>query len=123
MARIEWVKQRLDNWALWKDREVAGCLGYPNQVAFMNTSSSGGYREAIIPVDNIDASLTDEAVRSLQVDRPHLHATIVQIYLLDSGIKGAARVLGKAESTIKAQLDQADHALSQWFGERAARKK
>lgn len=35
MARIEWVKQRLDNWARWKEREQRHGLGFYTQSAFL----------------------------------------------------------------------------------------
>lgn len=121
MARIEWVKYRLDNWALWKAREAGGGLGFPGQSSFLRESSSG-YRECIIPIDDCDASVTNDAVESLKPARVHLYDCLQAIYIRDTGIRGAATSLGKAESTIKAQLDQADHALSAWFSDRASRK-
>ena len=123
MARIEWVKRRLENWALWKDRGESGSLGYPSSSSFLNTSSSGGYREAIIPVDECEAAVTNDAVLALEKTKPHLHECVRLIYLADTGIRGAAQRLCRAESTVKAQLEQADHALSEWFGERAELQK
>lgn len=123
MARIEWVKQRLDNWALHKERERGGGLGFATQSVLLNVRAAGGYRESIIPVDEVDAALTDQAVESLKVGRGHLYQTLSCIYLMDMGIKGTARFTGKAESTVHAHLEQADAALSAWFGERAERGK
>ena len=122
MARIEWIKLRLNNWALWKARDAGGGLGFATRSALLR-EPSGGYRESIIPIDETDASLTNQAVESLKPARTHLWDTLQCIYIKDTGIKGAALRLGKAESTIKAQLGQADHALSAWFGERAEKKK
>lgn len=124
MARIEWIKQRLNNWALWKARESSGGLGFATQAAFLEDRVDR-YREISLntTIDTTDASLTDEAVEALRLPRPHLFETLHCIYLQDTGIKGAARRLCKAESTIHANLDQADHALSAWFGARAEKKK
>lgn len=122
MARIEWIKLRLNNWALWKARDAGGGLGFATRSALLR-EPSGGYRESIIPIDETDASLTNQAVESLKSARTQLWDTLQCIYIKDTGIKGAALRLGKAESTIKAQLSQADHALSAWFGERAEKKK
>ena len=122
MARIEWVKLRLNNWALYKARDAGGGLGSATRSALLR-EPSGGYRESIIPIDDTDAGLTNQAVEALKPARTHLYDTLQCIYIKDTGIKGAALRLGKAESTIKAQLDQADHALSAWFGERAEKKK
>ena len=119
MARIEWVKHRLENWANWKERESRGGLGFASQSSFLReASSSDRYRESVIPVDEIDASLTNTAVESLKPGRSHLYETLQFIYIKGLGIKETARRMARAESTIKANLDQADHALSQWFGER-----
>ena len=122
MARIEWVKQRLENWALWKDRESSGSLGYARSSVLL-CEPTDGYREAPLPVDDIDASLTNTAVESLRAGRSHLYMTLQLIYLEDLGVRETARRMARAESTIKANLDQADHALSQWFGEHAEKKK
>lgn len=120
MARIEWVKQRLDNWARWKEREQRHGLGFYSQSAFLRVAvDSGGYREASIPVDDVEARQTDDAVQSLLADHGHLHRTLVLIYLEDSGIKAAALRLVCAESTVKARLDQADHLVAAFLRMRA----
>lgn len=124
MARIEWVKLRLNNWALWKAREAGGGLGFATQSVLL-MEPVDRYREINIngTIDSTDAALTNEAVEQLKPGRLHLYETLQCIYLLDTGIKGAALRLGKAQSTISANLDQADAALSAWFGERSEKKK
>lgn len=122
MARIDWVGYRLDNWARWKARRDSGGLGFPSASAFMREAVSGGaggYREAVIPVDAIEAAVTDQGVRALKESHPHLHLTLDMIYLQDYGIRRASMLQAKAESTIKSHLEQADHVLSAWFGRRA----
>lgn len=121
MARIEWVRCRLENWAMWKVREASGSLGFATSSSLLREANNG-YRESIIPIDDVDASVTNDAVESLKPARPHLYQCLQAIYVKDTGIRGAARLLGKAESTVKAQLEAADHALSAWFNERAAKK-
>ncbi|HEY5579671.1 MAG TPA: hypothetical protein VIK56_00705 [Rhodoferax sp.] len=127
MARIEWVKHRLNNWAFWKVRESSGGLGFHTQAAFLGDCNSDRYRESVIPVDDVDAELTNQAVESLRIDRSHLHQTLQLIYIEGIGIKMTARRMARAESTIKANLDQSDAVLSAWFTDRAnmaeARKK
>jgi hypothetical protein len=122
MARIEWVKLRLNNWALWKARDAGGGLGFASQAAFLEIVNTTGYRESVIPIDDVDASVTNQAVESLRGPRRHLYECLQCIYPQDMGVIGAARHLGKAESTIHAQLDQADIALQLWFSERAERQ-
>ncbi len=119
MARIEYIELRLKNWALWKARENANGLGFYKSSSFLGEPARGGYRESIIPVDEVDASVTNQAVESLKATRGQLYQVLQCMYVQGIGIKGTAGRLGKAPSTIYAQLDQADLALSQWFTERA----
>lgn len=123
MARIEWIKHRLENWALWKARDSSGSLGFATQSSFLGEFSGTRYRDSNIPVDEVDASLTDQAIQSLGPERGHLVLTLEAIYLQGLGIKETARRQAKAESTIKAHLEQVDQALALWFRERAAKKK
>jgi hypothetical protein len=122
MARIEWVKHRLDNWALWKERESSGGRGFATQSVLLSDGVDR-YRESKMPVDDVDASLTNTAVESLRPTRSHLYMTLQHIYVQGIGIRETARRMAKVESTIKANLDAADHALSEWFGERAEKSK
>lgn len=120
MARIEWIKLRLNNWALWSARKTDGGSGFSSQAAFLRTAGSG-YREAVVPVDDVDASVTDEAVESLRLTRPQLYRTLHCIYPKGMGIKGTARECGCGESTIKAHLEIADGVLALWFSDRSER--
>lgn len=116
MARIEWVKQRLDNWARWKEREQRHGLGFYTQSAFLRVAvDSGGYREADIPVDDVEARATDDAVQSLLAPHPHLHRTLVLIYLEDTGQQVASVKLACALSTVKARLEQADQHIATYL--------
>jgi hypothetical protein len=122
MARIEWIRLRLNNWALWKIRGQSGGLGWATQAAFLNDEPTGGYRESRIPIDDVDAAVTDQAVESLQGPQQHLYDMLQCMYIMGLGVRGTARQTGKGESTVKAHLDQADHALRQWFNARAERQ-
>lgn len=118
MARIEWVKQRLDNWALWHERMNGGGLGFASQSSFLKEVDSSRYRESHVPVDDVEAGVTDQGVASMKDGHQHLFETVVAIYLYDSGIKGAAQRRHLAESTIHSHLSQADAHLARWFTER-----
>lgn len=121
MARIEWVRERLENWARWAVQREGGALGYPRQSAFARLAGKGRRAEAVIPIDDVDAALTDEAVNALRWDRPHLYLTLQCIYVQGREIRETAQVLGRAPSTISAHLEQADQALAVWFRARAER--
>jgi len=116
MARIDWVQQRLRNWGLWKVKSNATGLGYASSSVLLAVPS-GGYRESPIPIIEVEAELTDRAVESLRLRQGHLHLTLHLVYVQNTGIKRAARLMHRADSTIKAQLEQADQALANWFTE------
>lgn len=120
MARVEWVKQRLDNWARWKDRQQSHGLGFYTQSAFLRMAvDGGGFRDASIPVDDVEASKTDRAVQSLRVPFPHLHRTLELIYLEDTGVPECARQLCRAVSTVHANLALADLQIATYLRQQA----
>ncbi len=121
MPRIEDMKRRLENWARWREQGASGGLGYPRQSAFVRMAPVDGSADAVIPCDEIEAAKTDEAIQTLQFTKPHLHRTATLIYLKGLSIKYAAIELGRAQSTVKANLEQLDHALQQWYTDRAER--
>lgn len=121
MARVEWVRQRLENWALWHERGRDGGLGYATRSVLLAEPVDGS-REAWVPVDEIEASITDEGVESLKAGHDHLHRTLHLYYLAGIGIKETARAMQRAESTIQAQLGRADQLLAEFFAERKRQK-
>jgi hypothetical protein len=123
MARIEWVKQRLENWARWHSQRDSGGLGYPKQCAFLRLAAHGTRAGNVIPIDSVDASITDDAVKALQDTHAHLYITLRHVYLAGIGIEETARRVGRARSTVIAQLGQADQQLALWFGERAQKRR
>lgn len=122
MARIEGIRLRLENWAAWSARRDGGGLGYArvNVLAKMGAPGGrGGYREAVIPIDDVGAAETDAAVQSLLLDRPHLHQVLTLHYQRGLELDRVAQTMRRALSTIKRNLEDADAALQQWFVARA----
>lgn len=116
MARIDYIKHRLDNWALWKARDGSGGLGYATaSVLLMDRVDQSREINLYSTIDETDAALTDKAVESLRPVRQQLYDRIYLIYIKGVGIREAARLQHCAESTIKASLEQADQALQAWF--------
>lgn len=113
MARLEHIRQRLENWALWKARQKDGGLGYHTRsVLAVDVWDAGSYNNNHIPHLELEAERTNEAVEALRLGKGHLYVTLVHYYLDGFGIKETARVMSRAESTIRAQLEQADHAVA-----------
>lgn len=121
MARIEWIQHRLKNWALWKVSGGSGGLGFSRQAAFlaMHVDCS---RESPLPIDDIDAEKMDRAVESLKLGKGHLHKTLQLHYVRGLGLKDVAEQMGRALSTVKANLEQADQALQEWFNAEAEKR-
>lgn len=121
MAKIEWVELRLRNWARWKASGGSGGLGYAS--GSLNDRVDGDrYRESVIPTDEVDASVTDQAVQSLQLTRSHLHLTLVCVYIKDMPRADAARRMQCSLDAVYARRDEAHRALAQWFDERGRRQ-
>ncbi len=114
MARIKWITERLKRWGAWRARKDGNGLGYAKSSIFLALPSSGGH-DGDVPINDLEAAKTDRAVESLRFTRSHLHRALVLIYVDNIGIRNAAIKMARAESTIKANLEDADHALAEWF--------
>ena len=118
MARIEWVKQRLENWARWSQQTESGALGYPKQSAFARMGPSGGRNEGMVPVSDLEASETDDAVKSMQFTQSHLYLVLLLTYARALPRHVVARRLCKAESTVSRNLEDADRAIARWLDDK-----
>ena len=128
MARLRHIQRRLENWAIWSTRGASGGLGYATQsVLASEVWSRGSYNHIAIPVEDEEAAQTHDAIQSLKLGKGHLFVTLECIYLKDLGITETAKRMHRAPSTLKAQLEQADHAIATWLDaqaeERARRRK
>ena len=116
MARLEHIKRRLDNWALWKARMNDSGLGFHSRsILAVDVWMRGSYNGASIPHFDEDAEETDRAVQALKLGRGHLYVTLDCIYLKDLGVNDTARRMRRAVSTIHAQLEQADRWIDAWL--------
>ncbi len=117
MARIEWVKTRLENWARWCAQQEVGALGYPRQATFARLSPPAGGSNSV-PIMALDASEIDDAVQSLRYTQPHLHLVLLLTYVNGLPRHQVAKRMGKAESTVSANLEAADRAIARWLDDK-----
>jgi DNA-directed RNA polymerase specialized sigma24 family protein len=123
MARIDWVRRRLENWARWCAQRDIGGGGYPSMSAFARMAPSGGSRDAAIPIMDLDASEINDIVESFRLTQSHLHLVLTLTYAKGMPRHKVAKTMGRAESTVKANLEQADHAIARVLEERQERKR
>lgn len=124
MARIEWVRVGLENWARWcADRSNLGSgFARTNPLARLGgvASCSDG---SMVPVDALAASRMDAAVASLQGRQSHLHRTLVLHYAKGLPEHQVAAEIGRAISTVYAHLEAADRAIAAWYAEFEAERR
>lgn len=118
MARIDWVKRRLENWARWCAQQEAGALGFPRQTTFARLAVPSGTAEAAVPVMALDASEIDDAVQSLRFTQSHLHLVLTLTYAKGLPRHQVAKRMARAESTVNANLEAADRAIARWLDDK-----
>lgn len=123
MARIEWVKERLDNWARWVTQRAAGGSGYPKQAAFSRMARSAQSSDsAMIPVDDIEAARTHAAVEALRFSNSGLWLALQCHYIGDPQASSRVRrpmatseIAARmciGDRAVRLQLERADEALA-----------
>lgn len=123
MARIEGIRHRLENWARWCAKVDGGALGYPTTNSLARLAGRGSSYETVVPTNDVEAAETNDAVKSLQFTRSHLFLVLTLHYAKGLEIHKVAREMGRAESTIKRNLEDADAAIQAWLVEKAEKQR
>lgn len=118
MRGNKWIRSKLENWARWSQQRETGGLGFPRQSAFARLGASSGRSEAVVPLDDLDAAATQQAVESLRFTKSGLHMVLVLTYAKGLPRQRVARLMSCEESTVKANLLNAECALARWFEDR-----
>jgi hypothetical protein len=105
MAKIDWVHHRLERWALW----AAGGQGKGCHPMWRSAEpgTEGARREALVPVNSLEASADDEAIKRL---RDPLKETVQMYYLHDSSY--TQRKLCITRATLSARISTAHRLLA-----------
>lgn len=123
MARIERIKLRLNNWALWKARSMSSGLGFKTENVLYRLGKEADVwtrstaNGVAIPHLELEAEETDQAVQAMGDAHRHLYVTLDAIYLKDWGVTETARRIGKGPSTIHSHLDHIDRYIDAWLQE------
>lgn len=113
MARIDWIEHRLLNWARWRARSGRGALGYARvQLGVQAVVTRDPYADAPIPINDIEAGATDDAVQRLPSE---LKATVIEHYTGPGGELDHLRVLCCAKATMYARIERAHRLLADHF--------
>jgi len=123
VARIDWVEQRLQNWARCKLMRGGGVLGFAGvDLTRLADADSGrdGYITASIPVSEIESADTDQAVARLPSE---LRATVEAVYLGNGTMREKCARLCIAEGTLHRRVDQAHRMLAEhWTARKQAQQ-
>ena len=115
MPRIDSIRRRLENWQRWMLDGSSSALGYPRRSAFLRMVPTTSTTESVVPVDDVEAAATHDAVESLRLRQSHLYQVLQLTYLRCMTAGEAGRAMGKGASTIALYLEQADRAIEAWL--------
>ncbi len=123
MARIEWVRHRLEEWGRWMRQSESGALGYPSAAPFARMGPASTLRESTVPTNALAASELDDAVNALRLKQSHLYLVVTLTYAKGLPRDQVARRMARAESTISSNLEAADRAIARWLDDKAVIKR
>mgnify|MGYP003585805906 CR=1 FL=1 len=106
MARLEHVVWRLRNWERWKVSMNGNGLGFARHSAFLYDRNLSD-RELRVPVDEVEASITNDAVEALKVPRPRVYEVLQLVYPFGLGPNGASKRMGCALSNDQLAMEAA----------------
>ena len=115
MARIEEIERRLLNWARWRLARGGGMLGYATvNLTDLADSDAGrdGYITATIPISDVEASETEDAVSRLPSE---LKASVEIVYIGAGTMNEKCARLFIAIQTLKDRVQRAHRMLQDHF--------
>jgi len=120
LARIDDIRRRLEGWARWVSERESGGVGYPRRVSWLRVGSGrAGPPGSHGSTANDDAMLIDRAVHALVASHQLLGDTVMLHYAKGYDVKRVASKMGRAESTVRRNLELADVKIQAWLIEQA----
>lgn len=114
-ARMPHIRERLDMWGRWL---ATGRASTGSSSLAMLANQSGRYR-SFVPLDEIECSITDDAVRALPIE---LRDAVTTWHTSEGTLESTAEQLKICRMTLCRQLRHADERLSEWLATRAERQ-
>ena len=113
MARIDWVEERLQVWARWKIARGDGQMGFARADLGSANAGRSGYATAAIPLLEVEAAETDEAVAKLYPGG--LRLSVTEYYCGRGGLDEKLARLCCAKATLMHRIDQAHQQMAEHF--------
>lgn len=110
MAKLQWIEERLQNWARWKLAAGSGSMAH---VDLENADMPRDpYADAPIPITDCEASDTDAAVMLLPGE---LKITVLEYYIGPGGDRHKLARLHCSRPTMYARIERAHRMLADHF--------
>lgn len=111
--RASHFDEKLKNWGEWMRKGREGGWGYRNsQLAGLMGRSERAEAGCIIPIDDVDASRIDDAVRSLPTE---LQRIAMAWYVEGLSIRQCAKKLSCSTTTVPVRVDALCHGVEVWW--------
>lgn len=116
--RQEFFDEKLKNWGEWMRKNESGGLGYgESPLANLMGRAQRAEYGAVVPVDEVEASRVDDAVRTML---PELQLIARCWYVELLSIRQSAKRVGCSTTTVPVRVDQVCFALEVWWVNRKA---
>lgn len=125
MAKIDWVRDKLINWSQWLVERCAGASGYPRVTAFARLARDKTSTESRVPIIEIDARETHDAIEQLRFSESKLYVAVWCRYAgnplvrkrqrfraVPLSLNEIAQVMCVSDSTVKRYLADAEQRLA-----------
>lgn len=117
--RANHFDEKLKNWGEWMRKGKEGGLGFRNsQLAGLMGRSERAEAGCIIPIDDVDASRIDDAVRSLPIE---LQRIAMAWYVEDLSIRQCAKKLSCSTTTVPVRVEALCRGVEVWWANRCNR--
>lgn len=111
--------EKLKNWGEWMRKGKEGGWGYrDSQLAGLMGRAQRAEVGCVIPIDDVEASRVDDAVRSLPIE---LQRMAMAWYVEGLSIRQAAKKLSCSTATVPVRVEQVCKGVEVWWANRRDR--